>query len=180
MKYIFERIAIIALIALSLTGCKKDYSISNDQTMLFQLQYINNEWGYQHNGFIINSDGNVLAFNNPEDWNFPDNDLNIKASLVNENIRKCKPAGKTIPKDEIRKYAGYISNIASSKVSALKNDGEDAGTTQFICYQYSENTNTYHGFVIKEEGDFKCENLNFYTKRLVTWMKDIGTAVKYY
>ncbi|HUX55497.1 MAG TPA: hypothetical protein VMV77_00865 [Bacteroidales bacterium] len=168
-----KNIVIITVISLFLTGCKKDHIISDKQTILFQFEYVNYAWGYQHNGIIINNAGNILTYSNPDGWNFPDNDLILDESQVTENISKCMLNSKRIPKDELQKYSNYIKNIASSKVTALKNVAADAGSSEFICYQFSENTKTYKGYLIKMEGDFTCENLNFYSKKVVAWIKDI-------
>ena len=81
------------------------------------------------------------------------------------------------PKGEILKYSAYINNIASSKVTALKNVGADAGSYEYICYQYSENNAIYKGSLIKMEGDFTCENLNFFSKKVVSWMQDISNSL---
>jgi hypothetical protein len=175
MKSTSLKIVLIVLITLFINGCKKNNVISGKQVILFQMEYVNYAWGYQHNGFIIDSEGNVLTYNNPEVWNSPDNDLIISEKEVAENIESCIMSGKRIPEEELRKYSGYIKNIASSKVTALKNVAADAGSIQFICYQYSESAGMYQGYIIKMEGDFTCENLNFYSKKTSAWMRDIYT-----
>jgi len=177
MKRIFGKSAIIILIILSVTGCKKEFIISDKQAVLFQFEYVNYAWGYQHNGFFIDNDGNVLTYTNPEEWNFPENDLTISEYEITENISKCLNINVSVPQAELHKYSNYIKNIASSKVTAPKNVAADAGSSEFICYQFSENTRTYKGYLIKMEGDFTCENLNFYSKKVVSWMKDIGNTI---
>ena len=177
MKLTREKIFLITLLLLILTGCKKNYIISGKQEVLFQLEYINYTWGYQHNGLIIDTEGKVLTYDNPEDWNFPDNNFNLNKSQVVENMSKCMLTGKIIPKEELQKYSNYIKNIALSKVTALKNVAADAGTLEFICYQFSESSQTYKGYIIKMEGDFTCENLNFYTKKVAAWMRDINNSL---
>ena len=177
MKLSLGKIIFIALLVLLITGCKKNYIISDKQAILFQFEYINYAWGYQHNGFIIDNEGNVMTYNNPEDWNFPENDFSISESQVAKNIGSCIQTGKKITKEELQKYSNYIKNIASSKVTALKNVAADAGTSEFICYQFSESTGTYKGYLIKKEGDFTCENLNFYSKKIVAWMKEINNSL---
>jgi hypothetical protein len=162
---------------LFITGCKKNYVISDKQAVLFQFEYVNYAWGYQHNGFVIDNEGNVLTYINPEDWNFPDKDFCLSENQVAENIISCIQSGKKISKEELQKYTNYIKNIASSKVTALKNEGADAGSSEFICYQFSESNGTYKGYLIKLEGDFTCENLNFYSKKVVAWMRDIGNSI---
>jgi hypothetical protein len=177
MKSTPGKLVLIILTILFTTGCKKNYIISNRQAILFQLEYVNYAWGYQHNGFIIDYEGNVLTYNNPEKWNFPDTDFSLSENQVIENIGSCIRSGKKIPKEELQKYTNYIKNISSSKVSAIKNEGADAGSLDFICYQFSEITGMYKGCLIKKEGDFTCENLNFYSKKVAAWMRDINSSI---
>jgi hypothetical protein len=177
MKSFLVKIILITLTVLFITCCKKNNVISDKQSILFQFDYVNYAWGYQHNGFIIDNEGNVLSNSNSEDWNFPDNDFTLSENQVVENIKKCAQTGKKIPKEELQKYANYIKNIASSKVTALKNVAFDRGSSEFICYQFLESTGTYKGYLIKMEGDFTCENLNFYSKKVVAWMKDINNCI---
>jgi hypothetical protein len=174
MKKYSAGILVSFIIILSVTaGCRKNYSLNENQVILFQFDYLNYAWGYQHHGFIIDTEGNVLKYDNPEGWNFPDSELNLTSARASENISKCIPVGKPIDKDELLRYASYINNIAQSKVTAIKNTGADGGTSQYICYQFDENSSTYKGHLLKMEGDFTCENLNYYSKRVAQWMKDI-------
>ena len=168
---------VIALLLLSVSGCKKNYIINDKQAILFQLEYVNHAWGYQHYGYLIDNQGNILTYNNPVNWNFPDKSFYLSETHVNENISKCIKAAGKISEEELQKYTSYITNIASSKVTALKNMSLDAGSTEFICYQFSESNKVYRGYLIKMEGDFTCENLNFYSKKVTAWMKEIHTTI---
>jgi uncharacterized Fe-S cluster protein YjdI len=174
MKKHLYYIIIISVLVLLYAGCKKNLSVSNVKDLYFQMDYLNYAWGYQHNGFIIKGNGEVLVYNNPEKWNFPDNNYMLTAEQVEENLGMCHPAGVKISGTELARYASHISNIASSKVSAPRNIAADEGTTQFICYETSGQEKNYKGYLIKMEGDFTCENLNFFSKKVVTWMKDIS------
>ncbi|MCJ7447081.1 MAG: hypothetical protein MUO72_05295 [Bacteroidales bacterium] len=173
----FLKITVILCSVLLFTGCKKNYVISERQRILFQYEYINNAQANQHYGFIIDNEGNVLTYNNPVEWNFPDKDLIITDSQVDENIGKCIYSGKKIPGEKLLKFSNFIENIASSKVTATKNTGSDAGKTVFICYQFSESIRTYKGSLIKMEGDNTCENLNFYSKKVTSWMREICDSI---
>jgi len=168
---------ILTVYALSFAGCKKSYIISEKQQILFQVDYINYAWGYQHSGFIIDINGKVLSYSNPESWNFHDDEMNLTEDQVTENISRCSLTGITIPKEELDKYAGYIRNIASSKVTAPRNVAADAGTTQYICYQFDEYSDVCKGSLIKTEGDFSSENLNFYSKKVALWLKDVYSSI---
>jgi hypothetical protein len=177
MKSSFKKTIFFALLVMAMPGCKKNYIISDKQAILFQFEYINYAWGYQHNGFYIDNEGNVLTYNNPENWNFPDNNSRLSEAQILENLGKCTRTSIKISQDELQKYSNYIRNIASSKVTALRNIGADAGSLEFLCYQFFEDSETYKSYIIKRDGDFTCENLNFYSKKVVTWMKDINNSL---
>jgi hypothetical protein len=173
MKILQNQISMILFLALFISGCKKNSGINEKQAILFQVDYVNYAWGYQHNGIIIDNEGNVLSYKNPQNWNFQDAELSITDSQVRDNMSSCVNSGKRVPIDELKKFSGYIRNIASSKVTAPKNVAADAGSLEFICYQYSEQSGIYKGTLIKKEGDFTCENLNFYSKKVSSWLKNI-------
>jgi len=177
MKLQWLNIFLFCLLVVFITGCKKNIAVSNRQAILFEFEYVNYAWNYEHYGFLIDNEGNVLTYNNPEIWNFPDRELRISEDQVAENLSICTHSGIRIPKSELQKYSNHIKNIASTKVSALKNAADDAGSAEYICYQYSESTGMYKGTIIKMEGDFTCENLNFYSRKVAEWMKDINYSL---
>jgi len=173
----FIKLIIATVIVISLSGCQKNYIVSEGQDILFQQEYTNYAWGYQHYGFIIDSDGNILKFNKPEKWNTPDKFNKLTVQQVKENISSCTLTGKRISRTELQKYINYIDNISSSKITAPKTVGADMGSMLYYCYQFSENSSTYRSTIIKMEGDTQCENLNFFSKKVVDWMKDISHTI---
>jgi hypothetical protein len=171
LKYIVLLFSIVFLIA----ECKKgELPADVTQLMLFQYDYKSET---QHYGYILDNEGNVYTYNNPEDWNFPDKNLVISQDEASENGNKCVLSGQKIDTDELIKYAKTIEFIALSKVTAPRNVGSDKGTVQYICYQFSENLQVYKGYIIKTEGDVTRENLNFHSKRIASWMREIGEAI---
>lgn len=166
------------LIAFTISGCKKNVPIDEKQAILFQVDYVNYAGGHVHNGFLIDNQGNILTYKIPQTWNFPDKDFNLSERQVLDNIGNCINTGKKIPKEELKKYANYIKNISSSKVTALKNVTADAGSIEYICYQFSEKTGIYKGTLIKMEGDFTSENLNFFAKKVTAWLKNINDTLE--
>lgn len=170
MKLSAAKILLAFLLLILFAGCRKNYLMSEKQLVLFQFEYR----GEQHSGFIIDNEGNVLVYSNPEGWNFPDNDMMLTEEQVNENLEKCVFSAKKIPDEELRKYAVHIPNISMSKVTAARNTGAGIGTIRFLCYQYSESTESYKVSVIRTEGDYTSENLNFYSKKVIAWIRGIN------
>jgi hypothetical protein len=177
MRRTLSEILLSFTLIILIISCKKHGYSNENKEILFQYEYINYAWGYQHNGFIIDNQGNVLTYSNPENWNFTDKDLTLTEEQVDQNISLCNHSGKKISEAELRKYSGYIKNIASSQVTALKNVAADAGSGEFVCYLFSESTRSYKRYLIKMEGDFTCENMNFYSKKVVNWMKEINSSL---
>ena len=177
MKMSFVKQFSVLIFTAFISGCQKDYIVGKGQEILFQQEYVNYAWGFQHNGYIIDIDGNVLTFKNPDKWNFPDKDSKLTDQQVKENIASSTLTGKKISKTDLHKYINYIDNISSSKITSPRNAGADMGSLVYYCYQFSENSSIYKATKIKMEGDFECENLNFYSKRVVDWMKNISNSL---
>ncbi len=175
-KSLYITILFIGILLLA-SGCKKSYILNDEQMILFQYEYINYAWGYQHSGFYIDSEGNVLKYEKPEGWNFADQDNVLSSTSLFKNLDKCTVSEKTISSTELYRYSRHIENIASSKVTAPKNAGADQGSVRYYCYRYDEETDSYKGYLIKMEGDYTCENLNFYSKKVASWMKEISKQI---
>ena len=177
MRMTVTKILLISLFAFLLSGCRKNYIISDKQVILFQFEYINYAWSYQHRGYFIDNDGNILTYDNPEEWNFPDNGFVISQDKLFENLSKCTVSDRIISREELEKFSKHIKNIASSKVSAPKNVGADMGSITYNCYQFDEGSLTYKNYLIKMEGDNTCENLNLFSKKVASWMREIGDSL---
>jgi hypothetical protein len=171
------QLTIVILLTLSFSGCRKTQPVNSSQALLFQFEFVNYAMNYEHKGFMIDNEGNVLSYNNPEAWNFPDRNLNISANQVAENLSLCITTGIKVPAVELRKFAYHIPNIAASRVSALRSAADNAGSAEYICWQYNENNSTYKGSIIRMEGNFTCENMNFYSRRIAEWMKEINNQI---
>jgi hypothetical protein len=172
-----SKIIVVLSFAMLMTGCKKNYVVNEKQLILFQYEYINYAWGYDHEGFYIDDKGNIMTYKNPEGWNFHDQNYNLTENQISENISKCIKSDVKVSKEDLARFSSYIDNISSSKVTAMKNVAADAGTSVFICYEFTEETGKYKGFLIKMEGDVTCENLNFYSKKVSLWLKDLNKTI---
>ena len=105
MRVRVNKILIVSLALIILAGCKKNFTLSDEQEIFFQYEYRNYAWGHQHSGYFIDNKGNVLTYDNPEGWNFPDSDMMIYGNKLLENLDKCTISEKTIPRDELEKFA---------------------------------------------------------------------------
>jgi hypothetical protein len=172
------RLTLISFLFIAiLSGCSKNNPPAEKPAILFQLEYINHAWGYQHAGYIIDGDGNILRYKNPEAWNFPSVDSCLTPEEVSDNMARCTSTGKRVPPEELFKYSRLIKNLSLSEVSAVKNVMSDAGSTEYLCFRYSEKLGKYRRYIIKKEGNSTCENLNFFSKRVSSWMKNLNDSL---
>lgn len=171
-------IAFIPLIAILLSaGCKKPNVSNEDSIILFQYEYLDTSPVYTHYGFFIDRDGNIITYRNPEDWHLTGNDMVYTEEQLAENLKKSFYTGIRVNDEELTRYEKYIKYLAHSKVSAPRNTGSEDGIASFICYDFSANTGNYRGTIIKTEGEVSSENLNFYSKRIASWLKDIKNSI---
>jgi len=177
MKLLNIKFSGIFLGFLLLTGCQKTYVVSKYQSVLYQLEYSKNSDIKSLSGYYIDTKGNVLIYNSPEKWNFPREDETISKSELLENLSLTKSASKKIESADLQKFINYIDNIGASKVTLTKLHPTDSATLYFCCYQYSDDSEEYKRTIIKAEGRINCENLNFFSKKVVTWMTDIDKTI---
>jgi hypothetical protein len=175
-QFLLKAIFLISIYYLSVS-CEETYIVSKSQKILFQVEYVNNIEVYEHWGYFIDVNGNIYSYNLPEKWNFPGEDQTLSEKEAMENLAASKLTDTKIQKAELQKYVNYIDNIAASKVTMSKSKSTLEGTLSYYCYQYSENSSSYKRTIIKTKGHSKCENLNFYSKKVVLWMNEIGTYV---
>jgi hypothetical protein len=176
MKTLKAFILVVSFILLT-NGCKKGYIQSEKKHILFQYEYINYAWGYVHEGFYVDDAGNVLHYNNPEKWNFHSQYYNLNEKQIDENLSKCTRSDIKIDIEDLSKFTSYIDNISSSRITAKKSEGADAGTAVYVCYTYNSQGGIYKGTLVKMEGDFTCENLNFYSKKVSMWLSEINNSI---
>jgi len=177
VRFIGNKYYLLLVIPILFSACQKDYIINEEQKILFQYSYTNWAWGYYNQGLLIKGDGSVLVYDNPEKWNFPDSGNILPQAKVEENLSYCTPSNIKIPPSELQKYANYIDNFASSKISAPISRGADMGAFSYLCFRFSKDSLNYKVVTIKVTGDWEYENLNYFSKKTVDWIDGIKSEL---
>ncbi|HVN57476.1 MAG TPA: hypothetical protein VMT63_04210 [Bacteroidales bacterium] len=151
-------------------GCTDSRMLNVDQKVLYMYSFTNSPAAQKNQGIIIDSRGNILLFDQPRKWNLPDKNSTLTGEQVDENLAQCKSTGLRIPETELLKFSGYIDNLASSRVSALKSITSGRGTYYYCCFSFNAASGIYKQVTIREHGDTDCENLNFYSRKVVEWI----------
>jgi len=174
----------IKIIALSffclVTCCQKEVTSIPlvNQVVLFQAEYINNAWTYQHSGWLIDSLGNVRYYNLPKKWNFVDSAGYISATNMSENVQQIDSIRCKIDKDTLCNYFNKLNKAAVGTLTESKSKMFDAGSTRFYGYVFDKNVGLYKQILIKQIGDLYIENKSVEAKQIYEWMERINTRDK--
>jgi len=148
------------------------------QRILFEKHYVNYAWGYQNNGYLIDSLGNVLTFDISKDtakWNEPDKDGYISTAKMNENLARCKSFVGIIHPDSLNYYSGKIWGASNGSISAPVNQMADAGSIVYSAYIYDIKSNVYKKVMLKTWGDWMIINNAPEAESIFEWMQRINT-----
>lgn len=171
------KVKILFLVFLFLIiGCDKDDDIlsETDQTILFQCEYVNYAWGYQHNGWIIDSAGNVRRFRKPEQWHFVDSLGLISSKDMHDNIQKTDSIILKIDKQTLLYYFEKLKDASKGKLSEPRQEMFDAGIAQFSGYLYQEDSKKFKQVILRQIGDMAFENRSAEANKIYNWMLQLN------
>lgn len=172
MKTIFTLSIISLLIAFS--SCEKDNStLPETGIVLFQYYYQNYAWEYIHTGIIIDSEGIVYTFTNPETWNFNSCDTTIKASLLNANLNYTDNIIDTIEYEVLQEKVALIFEAAKGDIAPTGLTMCDAGISCYYAYILNSTTNLYTPVLLYQGGDIEFENSNSSANELYQWLASL-------
>lgn len=173
-KVIFVFISILLL-----TGCEKEDSFNPRlrQQVLFQIEYVNYAWGYQHSGIIIDSTGNVGYFKFPENWNSPDKLGYITESEMNENLRQLRDINYSVRRDTLLNYFSMVETASKGELTDPYNRMFDAGTTVYSGYLYYPTIKKYKQVLIKQWGDWSIDNQSPEAGEIFRWLRYVYNDV---
>ncbi|MBS2097593.1 hypothetical protein [Carboxylicivirga linearis] len=174
MKRILLAILIASILAL-LTACDKNNKNTQytpiNQRILFQVEYINYAWIYQHNGYLIDCSGNIYSFNNPENWNFIEDNGTISEVAMNENLLSTDSIIYTLDDANLENKQYKINHAVKGNISDLKCEMVDAGTIVYSTFTLNKRTHKYKQVILNQWGDCSRENSSAAAKDLYEWLR---------
>jgi len=168
-----NKILILTLLASMLCACEEEeYIAPEDQPVYFEYSYINYAWGFQHHGWMIDRDGYIRAFDQPDNYRFADStgymsleDLEYNLGLTDSIIDQVNPR-------EMKKYIDYIPRAAEGEIGESENIAADAGGSTLTCYLYDQEADAYRRVFLAQSGDWEQFNLSQEAEKLVEWLLD--------
>jgi hypothetical protein len=162
------RSLIIFFLLMFLTGCE----IINDlhPTAMFEVQYINYAWGYQHSGLIIDASGEVREFDLPSVWNYPDSAGYISEADMEENLAQLGEKLCTVSKRDLSNNSDKLANAQKGKLTVPEHQMCDFGSLSYSGYIYEPGKNRYKYVLIRKTGDFYVENVSRDASEIYDWL----------
>jgi hypothetical protein len=158
----------ILFLLLFLSACEK--MTEQDRTAIFEIQYINYAWGYQHSGSIIDAAGVIREFNLPAEWNFPDSAGYISEADMEENLAQLGEKSCAVSKTEMLKYADKLIHAQEGKLTTPEHQMCDFGSLSYVGYIYEPGHNRYRYVLIRQTGDFYVENKSGEAFDIYDWL----------
>jgi hypothetical protein len=175
--------SILLVLPLSFTGCMKldcDCDRDGDQKhiiippVLFQYEYYNYAWGFRHSGFLIDRDGQIRGFSQPERWITPDSSGFMAKEDLRYNLAKCDTISGTVNLDELDQYFSKIKDIRTGKIVDNGLVMADAGTGVFSAWYWNKKVGKFENVFLISNGDISKVNIHPEASELVAWLRWIG------
>ena len=170
-----KRFIFTAVVFSLLFGCIQlnDFTIEETRPLIFQYEYINYAWGYNHNGWIMESSGEVKRFQKNAKWVFPDSLDYITETDMKKNILACDSVMANVTPATFSLYAQKAFACSNGTMTKPTNIMADAGEQIYCFYLYDASGKRYKRFILNMRGDWSQENLAPYSNEVVEWMKSI-------
>jgi len=154
-----------------LVACEKEvYNAPEDQPFYFEYHYINYAWGFQENGWLIDREGNIRSFSQPEDYRLGLIGAFLSLEDLEHNLGLTDSIVGTVEVGELKKYKNYIPAAADGEIGEASSIAADAGTSVLSCYMYDPEMNAYQYVFLAQSGDWEQFNLSGDAEKIVDWL----------
>lgn len=170
---------IILILGLVLVSCEKEYSTTIPYHGFFQFSHESYAFIRQEGGWIIDKNGNLCTYSNPQNWNYPDSQGYISEQQLLQNLSKCTVSGYNISYEDLLKYNAKVPSAVAGKMSEGISMGADIGGYANICYWYDESKGMYKQVILSQWGDWRQYNTSKQARNIDQWLRSITTIELY-
>ncbi len=143
--------------------------------ILFESDYVNHAWGYQHSGWFLDNHGKIRKYEMPdqEKWNKPDNDGFISKEDLAENFELANTLVRELARSTVKEKEGLIAGSLDGEMSDPVNRAADMGSFGWYTYLWDADKEMYKRQVLGIAGDWEQFNLATDAQALLQWLKTI-------
>ncbi len=170
----YKSIIFILLIGITI-GCEKSNSDPSPPSnpIVFQMDYINQAWGFVHSGWFMDNEGYIYSYDLDETDNW--------AMILNGNIHEdsiqlnfnYSTLSDSVEIDSLQFHHNLSMQLFGDSLSPPETIIADAGIQNFYAYKYNSSCSCYESVVVKRYGDIIQTNTNPNAEQIYNWMKNI-------
>lgn len=145
------------------------------QNYLFEVEYINHAWGYQHSGIVIEQNGEMFRYSwgtSSPYWTPTPNELYSLIELETK-FNHNRQLIRILPKDTIAAMVGLNSTATVGSYSDTVAVGADAGAVLFSIYQFDSSTQRYQRIPLRLTGDYTFERKSDAATVIANWLEKL-------
>lgn len=164
-----------AILLTFFAGCTEwvELESAGMRPLIFQSEYTNHAWGYNHNGWMMDGSGQVKRFQKTAAWVFPDSLGYVKEADMQKNLVACDSVLEYVSQYEVTRITDKAMTCLDGPLTKPQNLMADAGENIYAIYRYEADRKRYKRVILSMVGDFSQENLAPHTAEVVAWMKKI-------
>ena len=174
---------ILILLFVLFPSCKKNTPFEF-RKIVFEYEYINYAWGYNHSGWFIDTTGLVYyhkSVNEHEIWNSADNSGYLSEGALQQNFNLSDTVIYTLNKTEVKGKAALNRFVTTDNFSEILHPMADAGIGTLYCYVWDKEVLKYRRLFLAESGDLRQANNDPDAILLTHWLIDKGNnQIKYF
>lgn len=173
-----KTLILLLVLLTAFSGCVLPDDIWSEDTsdtgnLIFQSEYTNYAWGYNHNGWMLDNTGKVRSFQKSDKWVFPDSLGYISAADMKKNLAVSDTVIAQVSVTEFNKYAEKALTCVNGTLTKPENKMADAGEHIWAFYYYDYAHKGYKRVVLDMTGDWSQQNQAANSKEIADWMKTL-------
>ncbi len=171
-----KRIVFLLLFFVCMSCCKLDFGLCPCVShAYYHFSYENHAWGSVHSGWMIDENGWIRAYKNPEKWNYPDSSGYISRYHLEENLSFCDSVVGRVSLREMSYYNVFVYSASRGLLSKPEQHGADMGEQTYSCYWYDRSKDRYRHVMLNEYGDWVRYNTDDSAMKIYSWLRELVT-----
>jgi hypothetical protein len=165
------------VLSLSAASCTDPLTPPPDPgAVLFEVEYANFAWGRSWNGFVVEADGNVYAYDLSATSGWPSEDDDIPAAELNAKYAHGRRLVTAVPAVEAASRYARVADALAGSITAPQGVCADAGTLRYSALLHDESTGTYRRLLLHQRGDVARTNTSAAARELYRWLADVTST----
>ena len=161
-------LVIAVLFAASCTKNHEDVLLQNE-TIYFQYEYVNYAWSYQHHGFIIDQQGNIYDYDQPENWTWTEHNQ-ISATDFESNLSQAEVRLSQLSGSDLTRMKVMALQAKQGELTEHKTVMADAGAEIYAIYMAQEGEQTLTKYLLQQRGDLYQKNKSSASDEITEWL----------